>query len=578
MDAYQNYESWLNGDAFDEATKAELRAIAGNDTEIRERFTGDLEFGTAGLRGIVAAGTNRMNIYTVRRASQGLANYILKQGMQDRGVAISFDSRHMSPEFAEATALCFCANGIPVRIFPCLHATPMLSYAVRYYHCAAGVNVTASHNPPEYNGYKVYWEDGAQITPPHDENIIREVMAITDFGSPKTMDKQEAMEKGLYQIIPEEFDDAFIAEVKKQIKHPEAIAKEAKNIRIAYTPLCGCGNVPVRRVLKELGFEHVYVVPEQEQPNGDFPTLSYPNPEDPNAFKLALELAEKVDADLVLATDPDADRLGVYLREAEGKYYRLTGNMMGCLLADYEIGSVKEASGGVLPAGSTFITSIVSTNLAGAVARKHGADFYETLTGFKHICGKANELEAKNKDFNFIFGFEESYGCTIGSYCRDKDSIVACTALCEAVCYYKTKGMSLLDALNELYREVGYYRDINISKTYKGLEGGAKMKAIMESLRQDPPKELGGLPVIAIRDYQLKTTKDLISGKEGMTDLPVSNVLYFELTDDAWVCVRPSGTEPKIKLYCGVMGRSDEEAAAKEAVMIERLNAFMDAF
>ena len=576
MNARESYEQWLTSPVFDQATKDELRSIAGDETAIAERFTGDLEFGTAGLRGIVAAGTNRMNVYTVRKASQGIANYIVKKGLQQKGVAISFDCRHMSTEFAQEAALVFCANGIPVYIFPYLHATPILSFAVRYLKCVAGVNVTASHNPPEYNGYKVYWEDGAQISPPVDAEIIAEVNAVTDYGAPKTMSLDDAKIAGLYRVIGSELDDAFLANVKAQIKHPEAIAREAADIRIVYTPLCGCGNIPVRRVLKELGFTQVYVVPEQEKPNGDFPTLAFPNPEEPSAYELALKLAAEVDADLVLATDPDADRLGCYLREGKGKYFRMTGNMTGCLLADYEIGCAKELGGGVLPAGATFISTIVTSNLAGAVARKHGVDFYETLTGFKYICGKANELEASGKPFRFLFGFEESYGCTIGDYCRDKDSVVACAALCEMVAYYKMKGMSLKDALEQLYREVGYYRDINISQYFRGLEGKSKMAAMMDGLRNDPPKTLGGLPVVAMRDYQLKTTKNFVTGAEGVTNLPQSNVLYFELTDDAWVCLRPSGTEPKIKLYCGVCGTTPEEADRKEQKMITELKALME--
>ena len=575
MDALERYQEWLTNPVFDEETKKELLAIRDDEEAIRERFTGDLEFGTGGMRGVIGAGTRRMNRYTIRKATQGLANYILKKGAAEKGVAISFDCRRFSPEFADEAALCLCANGIPIYIFPTLHPTPMLSYAVRDLGCTAGINVTASHNPPEYNGYKVYWDDGAQVTIPDDENIIAEVNAIESFADPKTMSREEAEAAGLYHVITPDLDDRYNAHVKAMIKRPDVIEKECKNIKIVYTPLHGTGRVPVQRVLRELGFDKVYTVKEQEMPDGEFPTVSYPNPEDPAAFELALKLAKEVDADLVVANDPDADRLGVFVK-AGGELKRLTGNMTGCLLADYEIGGAKETRG--LGSNTAYISTIVTSNMAGAIARKYGVNYYETLTGFKHICGKLRELENSPEGVDYLFGFEESYGCSIGTYCRDKDGVVATMALAEATCYYKTQGKTLWDALQDLYKEVGYYRDINISKTFKGLEGAAKMAAIMDNLRENPPKELGGLPVVAMRDYLKKTTKNFETGEEGATTLPESNVLYFELTDDAWVCVRPSGTEPKIKLYCGVRGETDEEAAQKEKVMIEQLNAFMDAF
>ena len=575
MNAYETYLSWLAEPAIDEATKAELRAIEGNEAAIRDRFEGELEFGTGGMRGIMGAGTCRMNVYTVRKATQGMANYILKKGVQDKGVAISFDSRNHSEDFARETALTLCANGIPIYIFPTLHPTPMLSFAVRELGCTAGVNITASHNPPEYNGYKAYWDDGAQVMVPDDEYIIAEVNAIKSFAEVKTMPMEEAVEKGLYHIIGPELDDRYFEELKKLIKRPEAIEAEKENITLVYTPLHGTGLVPATRILKELGFANVYVVEEQAQPDGNFPTVGYPNPEDPKAFKLALELAAKVNADIIIANDPDADRLGVFLRNGN-EFMRLTGNMTGTLLADYELGGAKETRG--LDEHSVFISTIVSSNMAGAVARKYGVRFYETLTGFKFICGKLRELEQNEPEVDYLYGFEESFGSSFGPYCRDKDGIAAVLALCEAVCYYKTKNMSLWDALQDLYKQVGYYRDINISKSFPGLGGKAKMAAIMDSLRNDPPKELGGLPVLAMRDYLKKTTKNFVTGEAGVTDLPESNVIYFELTDDAWVCLRPSGTEPKVKLYCGVRGENDEEAAAKEKVMIEKLNALMDSF
>ena len=575
MNARERYEEWLNSPVFDEKTKVELRAIAGDEAAIRERFEGDLEFGTGGMRGIMGAGTRRMNVYTVRKATQGLANYIIKKGAQDKGVALSFDSRNRSEEFARETALTLCANGIPIYIFPTLHPTPMLSFAVRELGCTAGVNITASHNPPEYNGYKAYWDDGAQVTYPDDENIIAEVNAIESFADVKTMSLEEAKAAGLYHLIGPEVSDRYFEELKKLIRRPEVIEQEKDNVTLVYTPLHGTGLEPAKRILEELGFSKVYVVEEQAKPDGNFPTVGYPNPEDPKAFELALDLARKVKADIVIANDPDADRLGVFLRNGED-YVRMTGNMTGCLLADYEIGGIKEKCG--LCDHGVFISTIVTSNMAGAIARKYGVRFYETLTGFKHICGKLRELEQTEPDVHYLYGFEESFGSSFGAYCRDKDGIAAVMALCEAVCYYKTKGMSLWDGLQALYQEVGYYRDINISKNFPGLDGKDKMAAIMDSLRNNPPKKLGGLPVVAMRDYLLKTTKDFVTGQEGVTTLPASNVLYFELTDDAWVCLRPSGTEPKIKLYCGVKGESQQEASAKEEVMVRELNALMDSF
>ena len=574
MTVQERYEYWLTSPAFDEATKEELRAIKDDPQAIAERFTGDLEFGTGGLRGVIGAGTNRMNMYTVRKATQGIANYILQQGTQKRGVAVSYDSRRMSPEFADETARCFCANGIPVWIFPALHPTPMLSFAVRDLGCTAGVNITASHNPPEYNGYKLYWQDGAQVTVPDDELIIAEVNKITDYAEPKTMSREDAIAAGLYRYITPDLDERYYKNVRAWIKRPEVIEKEAKNITVVYTPLHGTGYVPAMHMLRELGFT-AYVVPSQAEPDGEFPTVGYPNPEDPKAMKLALELGEEKKADLVLANDPDADRIGAYVRDSEGKLQRLTGNMMGALLMDYEVGSAKEIRG--LRPDSTVISTIVSTNMTGAIARKYGVNYYETLTGFKHICGKMRELE-ETASMDFLFGYEESYGCLVGTYARDKDGIMAVTALAEAACYYKTKGKTLWDVLQDLYAEVGFYRDINISRTFKGLEGAEKIRGIMSFLRNDPPKEMGGLPVVAIRDYKEHTTLNLKTGEKGVTTLPTSNVLYYELTDDAWVCVRPSGTEPKIKLYCGICGKDKADADEKERVMIEKLNAFMDQF
>ena len=565
MEYREIYEQWLANPYFDEATKEELKGISEDENEIKERFYMDLEFGTAGLRGIIGAGTNRMNIYVVRRATQGLANYIAKVDKKAQGVAIAYDSRHMSPEFAEEAALCLAANGIKAYIFESLRPTPELSFAVRHLGCVAGINVTASHNPPEYNGYKVYWEDGAQITPPHDSGIMGEVKSISDWNTVKTMDKAEAEKAGLFQVIGKEVDDAYMAELKKQVIHMDAIEKEGKNLKIVYTPLHGTGNIPARRILKELGFENVYVVKEQELPDGDFPTVSYPNPEAAEAFELGLKLAKEVDADLVLATDPDADRLGVRVKDKNGEYHDLTGNMSGCLLANYEL-SQRKAVNGSLPEDGALIKTIVTTNLADAIAKGYGVNLIEVLTGFKFIGQQILGFENSGKG-SYLFGFEESYGCLIGTYARDKDAIVATMALCEAAAYYKTQGKTLWDAMIEMYEQFGYYKDAIQSVTMKGIEGLQKIQEIMNSLRQNPPVEFAGHKVTAVRDYKADTITDVATGAVKPTGLPNSNVLYYELTDDAWVCVRPSGTEPKVKFYYGVKGTSLADADEKSDIM-----------
>lgn len=559
------YQSWLDNPYFDEDTKAELKSIAGDDKEIEDRFYTELEFGTAGLRGVIGAGMNRMNIYTVRKATQGLANYIKKVGKEAQGVAIAFDSRRMSPEFADEAALCLAANGIKAYVFESLRPTPELSYAVRKLGCTAGINITASHNPPEYNGYKVYWEDGAQITPPHDKGIMDEVKAVTDFATVKTMEKEEAKKSGLYEVIGAAIDDAYIAELKKLVVHQDAIDQVKDTLKIVYTPLHGTGNIPVRRVLKELGFQNVYVVPEQEKPDGEFPTVSYPNPEAEEAFVLGLAMAKKLDADLVLATDPDADRLGVYVKDSKtGEYHSLTGNMSGCLIGDYVIGQRKEREG--LPKDGAFIKSIVSTNMADAIAKYYGIQLVEVLTGFKFIGQKMLEFETKGTG-TYLFGMEESYGCLTGTYARDKDAVVASMALCEAAAYYKTKNMTLWDAMLAMYEKYGYYKDHVESITLKGIEGLAKIQEIMDTLRSETLTEIGGYKVEKVRDYKKDTITDLATGAVTATGLPSSNVLYYELNDAAWFCVRPSGTEPKVKFYIGVKGSSMEEAEQKYEVL-----------
>lgn len=557
----KKYEEWLNDPYFDEDTKKELKNISGDEDEINDRFYRDLEFGTGGLRGVLGAGTNRMNVYTVRKATQGLANYIVKQHGEDKGVAIAYDSRIMSKEFAEEAALCLNANGIKSFIFPSLRPTPVLSFTVRQLHCIAGIVITASHNPREYNGYKVYWEDGAQITPPHDKNILAEVAKVTDFSEVKTIDQESARVADLYHVIGYEVDDAYIAELKKQSVHPEVIKEMADDFTIVYTPLHGTGNVFVRRVLKELGFKKVYTVPEQEKPDGTFPTVSYPNPESPKAFELALKLAEEKDADLVLATDPDADRLGVYCKDTEnGGYISFTGNMSGVLIGEYLLREKKAI--GTLPKNAAVVETIVTTDMLKAVAADYKVSLIEVLTGFKYI-GEQIKLFKENNSHEFIFGMEESYGCLAGTYARDKDAPVAVMLLCEVACWYKKHGKTLKDAMNDLYRKYGYFRETLFTITKKGEDGAMAIKSMMETMRNEPVADIGEYKVFALRDYKSGIRKDMASGQESRLSLPESNVLYYELSDGAWCCIRPSGTEPKIKFYMGVKGESASDADKK---------------
>lgn len=555
------YERWCTDGYFDPDTKAELKALEGNEKEIEDRFYRQLEFGTGGLRGVIGAGTNRMNIYTVRQATQGLANYILLQNGQEKGVAIAYDSRRMSPEFAKEAALCLNGNGIKAYLFESLRPTPELSFAVRQLGCISGIVITASHNPREYNGYKVYWEDGAQITPPHDKNILEEVAKVTEFSQVKTMAEGEAKEQGLLQMIGEEIDDLYMEQLKKQSIHPELITEAAKDMKIVYTPLHGTGNLPVRRVLKELGFEHVYVVKEQELPDGNFPTVAYPNPEDEKAWTLALKLAEEVDADIILATDPDADRLGVYAKDAKtGKYVSFTGNMSGMLIAEYILR--ERTKTGTMPENPALVETIVTTDMAKAIAADYHAALIEVLTGFKYIGEQIKFFEQQNT-YHYVFGLEESYGCLAGTYARDKDACVAVMMLCEVAAYYKQQGKTLWDAMIEMYEKYGYYKEVLATLTLKGIDGASRIQEMMSEQRKNPPKELGGLKVRAVRDYKTNVRKDLLTGEEEPTGLPASNVLYYELEDHAWCCVRPSGTEPKIKFYFGVKGNSLEDAEVK---------------
>lgn len=573
MSYRDTYDFWMTDDYFDEDTKKELAAIADDEAEIEDRFYRDLVFGTGGLRGVIGAGTNRMNFYTVRKATQGLANFIVKQNAQDKGVAIAYDSRKYSPEFAAEAALCLCANGIKSYLFESLRPTPELSYAVRKLGCTAGIVITASHNPPEYNGYKVYWEDGAQITAPKDREIIAEVKAVTDFHTVKTMDKQEALDKGLLTIIGAEIDDAYMEELKKQIIHPEIIKEQSENIKIVYTPFHGTGLVPVKRVLSELGFKNVYIVPEQELPDPEFTTLEYPNPEDPKAFELALKLAKEKNADIVLATDPDADRLGIYALDTKtGKYMPFTGNMSGLIIAEYQFRERTKC--GLMPKNPAMVKTIVTTNMADPLAADYNVNLIEVLTGFKFIGEQIKFFEQTGSN-NYVFGLEESYGCLAGTHARDKDAVVAVMCLCEVAAYCKKHNMTLWDMMVSMYEKYGYFKETQYTITMKGIDGARQIAEIMDKLRKNPPKAFGDLKVEKFRDYLNDVVIDMESGEKTTTGLPKSNVLYFELPDNAWCCARPSGTEPKIKFYMGVKGNSIEDAQAKVEKLTEDVKAVL---
>ncbi|MBR0351458.1 MAG: phospho-sugar mutase [Clostridia bacterium] len=561
MNYLEEYKKWLESDEFDEETKQELLAIKDDEKEIEDRFYKELEFGTAGLRGVIGAGTNRMNKYTVGKATQGLANYIVEQGVQDKGVAISYDSRKMSKEFSLQTALILAANGIKAYLFENLRPVPELSFAVRELGCTAGVMITASHNPPKYNGYKVYWDDGAQIVPPVDKDITSKVRAIESFKEIKEISEEEAKQKGLLTIIGKEMDDKYIETLKKSILNPEILQKQGKNLSIVYTPLHGTGNTVAERLFKEIGFENIYVVPEQKDPDGNFPTVDYPNPEDPKAFKLALELAKKVNADVVLATDPDADRLGIFSKDpATGEYVTYTGNMSALLIAEYRISQMKEK--GILPSDGMLIKTIVSSNLADAIAKEYNLELIEVLTGFKNI-GKVMKTAEENKDKTYVFGFEESYGCLIGDYARDKDGIAAVMALCEAAAYYNEHGLTLWEQMQNIYKKYGYYKETQVSIVKEGAQGAEEIKNMMTTTRNKDIEKIGDYKVLTFKDIEKDFVKDMTTGATSTSGLPKSNVLYYELEDNAWCCVRPSGTEPKIKLYMGIKGTSNEDAEEK---------------
>jgi len=555
------FKNWCENPYFDEKTRNELLSIKANKKDIEDRFYKELDFGTGGLRGIIGAGTNRMNIYTVRKATQGLANFIILERGQKKGVAIAYDSRHMSSEFADEAALCLNANGIQSYVFDSLRPTPELSFAVRQLGCIAGIVITASHNPPEYNGYKVYWEDGAQITHPKDKEIIEQVKQISNYSRVKTMNKEAAIAEGLYHMIGSEIDDLYVNALKTEIINPEIIKAAADDIKIVYTPLHGTGNLPVRRVLNELGFKNVYVVPEQEQPDSDFSTVSYPNPEDPKAFELALKLAKEVDADIVLATDPDADRLGIYAKdERSNEYISFTGNMSGGLIADYIISQKKAKK--ILPDNGALVKTIVTTNMVDALAKDFNIKLIEVLTGFKYI-GEQIKLFEQAHTYEYVFGLEESYGCLVGTHARDKDAVGAVMALCEVAAYCKYHKTTLWNQMISLYQKYGFYQEGLESITLKGIDGVERINSMMDSLRKNPPETFADFKVLAIRDYYSGKVVDLDSGSQTDTGLPKSNVLYYELDNDAWCCVRPSGTEPKIKFYMGVKGKNLDDADEK---------------
>ena len=561
MNYLEEYKKWCESPEFDEETKKELLSIKDDEKEIEDRFYKELEFGTAGLRGIIGAGTNRMNQYTVGKATQGLANYILEQGTENKGVAISYDSRKMSKEFSMQTALILNANGIKTYLFESLRPVPELSFAIRELQCTAGIMITASHNPPKYNGYKVYWDDGAQIVSPRDKDIIAKVRAVESFSEIKQMSEEEAKDKGLLNFVGTEMDDQYIEKLKSLILNPEIVKEQGKKLKVVYTPLHGTGNMVAERLLKEIGIENLYVVPEQKEPDGNFPTVDYPNPEDPKAFKLALELAKKVDADVVLATDPDADRLGIFAKDTKtGEYKNYTGNMSALLIAEYRISQMKEK--GILPKNGMMITTIVSSNLTKAIGEYYGLEVFEVLTGFKNIGAVMRKAE-ENKDKEYVFGFEESYGCLIGDYARDKDGIAAVMALCEAACYYQSKGMTLWDQMIAIYEKYGYYKETQVSIVREGAEGAEEIKQIMTNTRNKDIEKIGDYKVLTFKDIEKDYVKNMITGEESKSGLPKSNVLYYELEDNNWCCIRPSGTEPKIKLYMGVKGKTDEEASKK---------------
>ncbi|NLN40493.1 MAG: phospho-sugar mutase [Clostridiales bacterium] len=570
MEYRKKYEQWLNSPIIDHKTKEELKLIADDEKEIEDRFYKDLEFGTGGLRGVIGAGSNRMNIYTVGKATQGLANYIKKHGKEamDRGVVIAYDSRRMSSEFAERVALILNGNGIKAFLYSELQPVAVLSFTVRELGAIAGVVITASHNPPQYNGYKVYWEDGAQIGLERANEIITEINAIKDFGEIKDMPRKQALEKGLLNIIGEEVLAKYVARVVGLSLNPELVKDMGNRVNIIYTPLHGSGNKLVRRVLDKVGFKNVKVVPEQELPDPDFSTVEYPNPEERAVFELAIEMARKEgnNTDIILGTDPDCDRVGVVVKNAEGEYVVLTGNQVGALLTDYVLGTLKKKNG--LPEDGVVIKTIVTSKMGEKIAKSYGVDVMDTLTGFKFIGEKMGEFE-KTKSNTYLFGYEESYGYLAGDFVRDKDGVSSSMLICEMAAYYKSKDMSLYEGLQELWEKYGYFHEELKSVEAEGKEGMEQIAQLMEGLRQTPPKELAGVKVVVIEDYKESKSYNLMDNSISPIELPVSDVLRYTLEDESWFAIRPSGTEPKVKLYFSVIGQSVEDAKNKMEKLIK---------
>ena len=568
MRANELYKFWMENEYFDKETKEELKSIKDDPKEIEERFYRDLQFGTGGLRGIIGAGTNRINIYTIRKASQGLANHIKTLGVEDKGIVIAYDSRYKSPEFAMESAKVFAGNGIKVYLFEELRPTPELSFAVRYFKAAGGIVITASHNPKEYNGYKVYGEDGGQLAVEGANEVISHINKIEDITKVNFMEEQDAIKEGLIKMIGKEVDDEYIERLKTLCVNSELAREIGKDFKIIFTPLHGAGNKPVRRILDEIGFKKVLVVKEQELPDPEFSTIKYPNPEEIDAFKLAIEMAKKEDVDMIFGTDPDADRVGVIVRNKEGKYVPLTGNQIGCLMLEYILSQKKEK--GELPDNAFVVKTIVSTELAKEIAKFYGVELVEVLTGFKFIGEKIKQLD-ENGDKKFMFGFEESYGYLAGTFVRDKDAVLASMLIAEMAAYYKSRDMSLYEGFLEVLGKYGYTIEGIKYFTLKGKVGLEKIDSAMQKLREDSIVEFGRYKALAVRDYDSGERIEVDSGVREKISLPQSNVLYYEMKNSAWFCIRPSGTEPKIKVYFGVTGSSMNDSKEKLADLQENV-------